>query len=130
MKCSIDDCDREEYCRGWCDMHYHRWYRNGTTDRLLQDHGMHKTPTYRSWADMLNRCENPRHKSYKDYGGRGIKVCNRWTWFLNFLNDMGIKPEGKSLDRIDNDGNYEPSNCRWATPKEQSHNRRNSIIRT
>jgi hypothetical protein len=73
---------------------------------------------------MRNRCQNASHKQYADYGGRGIKVHEPWTLFENFLADMGERPEGKTLDRIDVNGNYEPSNCRWATQKEQSLNKR------
>lgn len=88
------------------------------------------TPTYRSWRSMGSRCYNPKDTSYRYYGGRGITVCKRWQGehgFENFLADMGERPKGRSLDRRDVNGNYEPDNCRWATPKEQGENKRRSI---
>lgn len=91
-------------------------------------HGMWKTPTYHSWQGMKNRCLNQNAGRYRDYGGRGIKVCKRWMEFENFFADMGERPDGKTLDRIDNNNNYEPDNCRWATPEEQSNNARNNIV--
>jgi hypothetical protein len=83
--------------------------------------------TYRSWRDMKKRCYNPHAKEFKRYGGRGIKVCDRWkNSFENFLADMGKKPVGLELERKNNDGSYEPGNCRWATHKEQARNRRDT----
>lgn len=83
-----------------------------------------RTRCYNSWTAMLARCTNPRSTKWKDYGGRGIVVCERWWTFENFATDMGDPPPGRSLDRINVNGNYEPSNCRWATASEQSANRR------
>lgn len=82
------------------------------------------SPTYQSWRAMKKRCLNLNHTSWPDYGGRGITICDRWLDFEGFLADMGERPAGTSIDRIDNDGNYEPSNCRWATGSEQRLNQR------
>ena len=89
-------------------------------------HGMFGTPIYYSWTSMKQRCLNSNHQAYKHYGGRGIKICKRWiNSFENFFADMGERPKGKTLDRFpNNDGNYEPKNCRWATPKQQRLNQR------
>jgi hypothetical protein len=77
---------------------------------------------------MLKRCRNEAHKFWRHYGGRGITVCDRWLKFENFLADMGERPKGKTLDRIDNDGNYHHGNCRWATAEQQSQNRRTAVV--
>lgn len=87
-------------------------------------HGMYNTRTYHTWEGMKQRCLNPKATRYPDYGAVGISVCDRWLDFSNFLEDMGERPKGKTLDRINPFGNYEPGNCRWATPLEQQHNQR------
>ena len=93
-------------------------------------HSMFRTPEYATWAHMIQRCTNESDKSFRDYGGRGIKVCERWLEsFENFFADMGARPEGMSLDRKNVNGGYELENCRWATKAEQMNNcRRNRLI--
>lgn len=88
------------------------------------------SPEYRAWKSMMNRCTNTKAIDWRSYGGRGIAVCDRWRSFESFLADMGPRPHGCSIDRIDNNGNYEPGNCRWSTPMEQGQNRRTSRLVT
>jgi len=93
--------------------------------------GQHRSTTYGAWAAMIQRCTNPHTRQFKDYGGRGITICERWLRFEDFLADMGERPTGKTLDRWPNkDGNYEKSNCRWATRKEQQRNMRTNNLLT
>lgn len=91
-------------------------------------HSLSKTPTYYTWNNMVQRCTNKNNNRFDDYGGRGITVCDRWLKFESFLADMGIKPEGMTLERNDNNLGYSKANCRWAMAYEQSRNKRTSVL--
>jgi hypothetical protein len=91
-------------------------------------HGMSSSTEFKIWQGMRQRCENPNDKDYAKYGGRGIRVCERWQKFEHFYEDMGARPSGLTLDRIDFDGDYEPGNCRWATLQQQNRNKRDNVI--
>lgn len=104
-------------------------FRAELLSKQARTHGLSKSPEYRIWRGMIDRCENHKHIDYHLYGGRGISVCRKWRdSFVSFLNSVGKRPSGKSLDRKDNSGNYTPDNCRWATCKEQGRNTRVTVF--
>lgn len=104
--------------------------RDEVIEACRYKHGMRHSAIYDVWCGIISRCKNKNLKSYKYYGGRGIKVCNRWRKFENFYDDMGDIPDGKTIDRINNDGDYTPENCQWATRKQQCRNKTNNRMMT
>lgn len=126
MNCNIDKCETKVIARGWCSMHYKRWQIHGHPEVLLMPqhfHGMTKTSEYKIWTHILGRCNNPKDQRYHDYGGRGIKVL--FNTFEEFFAEVGKRPSPElTIDRIDNNGNYEKGNLRWATMTEQNLNKR------
>lgn len=139
--CKVEGCHKRCHGQGYCDNHYRLFVRWGEPEPKQDKSGLPKKfpSEHKAWEGMKSRCYNRNIPNYNDYGGRGIKVCDRWLGvygFRNFLNDMGAKPDGKtmggrsiwSLDRIDVNGDYMPENCRWATIYEQSRNRRNNRL--
>lgn len=126
--CQVAGCNRPSRARKMCKKHYEKWRKTGTLEFTHFSHGHTRhgvvSPTYSSWRAMKKRCNNPNVNNYHRYGAIGISVCKRWEKFENFIADMGERPDGTTLDRIDSNKNYMPSNCRWASYSTQRLNRR------
>lgn len=131
-KCKIDGCENKHCAKGYCGKHYSKFNKYGDAEagKEIEQHGMFDSAEYASWQAMKERCYRPKHISFKNYGGKGIKVCDRWlNSFKAFFNDMGLKPsKNHSLERIDSKKDYEPNNCRWATSQEQNQNQKTTKL--
>ena len=132
-KCKISGCESPRHSRDYCSLHYQRLKSNGDPLISRTDRWSGRTmylPEYSVWRAIITRCEYKNLKQYKDYGGRGIRVCDLWRGsFVDFLWDMGTCPSAAhQIDRIDNDGDYCKENCRWVLPEENSQNRRSNIL--
>jgi hypothetical protein len=129
-ECSVNGCITHPHSDGMCRKHYAgRFCKHscslGTGRIYLAKHGLSNTPEYEAWHSMKQRCDNPNHKYFVYYGGRGITYCSQWSDFTNFFADMGSRPSPEhTLERIDNDKGYAPDNCKWATMVEQNNNKR------
>lgn len=133
--CTIRNCGLRIHAKGWCQKHYARNYKYGSPNYTTRVVGENRSqnPVYKVYHAMLDRCKNPDNKYYSYYGGRGIRVTKRWqglNGFANFVKDMGERPEGLTLERIDNGRGYSPTNCKWATHSDQQYNQRIPVTNT
>ena len=135
--CRVDGCLRSAVAKGMCGSHYNRNKRHGSPDGLKKQHGHRvgvgskERPTYCTWRAMKSRCNNPKDKMYHRYGGRGISICDRWNdSFADFLADMGERPQGFTIERIDCTKGYEPGNCTWIAKGLQNENKSDSRLVT
>lgn len=129
--CSVENCESKIKALGFCNKHYQRLKTYGNVNFVKQErHGLKKSEEYSTYTNMKTRCYNPNSESFKDYGERGITVCDRWkNSFTAFYEDMGPKPFKRAqIDRKNNDGNYEPGNCHWTTHTQNMRNRRCSKL--
>jgi hypothetical protein len=131
--CTIEGCETRAVAKGLCEKHRTRKRRHGDplASTRPDDWGLRTShPRYKTWQSLVRRCHDPKSKGYADYGARGISVCEAWREdFWQFLKDTGDRPSPRhTLDRKDNDGNYEPGNVRWATPSQQARNKRSTVI--
>lgn len=131
--CGVLECWNEHHAKGYCTKHYQRYNKFGDAYQVkaIIRGGFHSHPLKDVYYNMMARCNNPKNNHFKYYGLRGIKVCKRWdceNGFINFVNDMGNRPPNTSLDRIDVNGDYEPSNCRWTDKYTQAANVQRKLI--
>lgn len=130
LPCGVADCDKKLLQKGYCAAHYMKWYKYGDPLVSKMKPGRGRTPTVISWASMKQRCSNPNDPSKKRYIDRGIKYDPSWELFDNFVKDMGERPDGTTLDRIDNDKGYCKDNCRWANIETQANNKSSNVFIT
>lgn len=130
--CQVDACKKSRpYRKGYCGLHYQRWMKHGDVTKVLKvtniRHDMVCSPEWQSWRGMKERCDNPNYKQSSDYKERGISYDPRWSMFLDFYADMGDRPEGMTLERIDNNKGYSKANCKWASYHDQRMNQRRMV---